>query len=84
MNNSKVKIPVRKQSTPFGKGHKGRTSRTNQNKLRQLKSFYNGLFKRSQKNKKTNPNKTKYFCDRFTTFDSFAKYCPLKQATPKR
>ena len=77
---TEVRQPTKKRSS-LGKG---RSLRTNQNKLRQLTSFYNGLFKRSQKNKKKNPNKTKYFCNRFKTLDSFLKYQPLKKLSEKR
>lgn len=77
---TEVKQPTKKRET-YGKG---RSSRTNQNKLRKLTSFYNGLFKRSQENKKKNPKKTKYFCDRFPTLESYLKYYPLKQTTEKK
>lgn len=79
---TEVRQPTKKRDT-YGKG---RSSRTSQNKLRQLTKFYEGLFKRSQelKQSKKYPNKTKYFCDRFTTFDSFAKYYSLKQLSEKR
>lgn len=46
---SKVRQPTKKRS---GLG-KGRSSRTNQNKTRKLKSFYEGLFKRSQELKQS-------------------------------
>ena len=77
-----VKKPP-KRADVYGKG---RTSRTNKNKLRELTSFYNGLFKRSKelKQSKKYPKKTKYFCDRFLTLDNFLKYYPLKQTTEKR
>ena len=86
MNNSKVKNPVRKKSTPHGEGNKGRSLRTNQNKLRKLKSFYEGVFKRSQevKQSKKYPNKIKYFCDRFITFDSYLKMYSIKEVKDRR
>lgn len=81
-NASEVRKPTKKRSS-LGKG---RSSRTNQNKTRKLKSFYEGLFKRSQELKQSNkyPKKTKYFCDRYSTLDSFSKYYPLKQVMTKR
>jgi len=63
---------------------KGRSSRTNHNKLRELKSFYKGVFKRSQKSKQSNPKKTKFFCDRFPTLESFLKYYPIKKIITER
>ena len=79
---TEVRQPTKKRDT-YGKG---RSSRTNQNKLRNLKSFYEGLFKRSQQSKQsfTTNKKTKFFCDRFPTLDSFAKHYPLKQLSEKR
>ena len=80
------KVEVKKPTKGRDTYGKGRSSRTNQNKLRELTKFYNGLFKRSQelKQSKKYPKKTKYFCDRFTTLDSYLKQYPLKRITEKR
>ena len=64
---------------------KGRSSHTNQNKLRELTKFYEGVFKRSQelKQSKKYPNRTKYFCDNYPTLESYLKQYPLKKVTEK-
>jgi hypothetical protein len=69
-----------------GRKEKGRSSRTYQNKLRKLKSFYERTFRHSQEFKKSNinPKKTNYFCDRFPNWEAFLKLNPLKQATKRR
>lgn len=80
---TETKQPTKKKRDTYGKG---RSSRTNQNKLNKLTLFYNGLFKRSQKLKKSKkfPKKTKYFCDRYPTLKDFLKYHPLKKVSEKR
>jgi len=86
MNKSKVKNPVRKKIIPFGQGLKGRSSRTYQNKLRELKSFYESTFKHSQevKQSKKYPKKTKYFCDKYHTLKEYLKVNLVKEIKDKR
>lgn len=66
-------------------GKKGRSSRTNQNKTRKLKSQYEDLFKRSQELKQSNkyPKKTKYFCNRYLTLETYLKQYPIKEINNK-
>ena len=86
LNKKKTTTEIRHPTKKRGTYGKGRSSRTNQNKLRQLTKFYEGLVWRSQelKQSKKYPNKTKYFCDRFKTLDSFVKHYPLKKLSEKR
>jgi len=86
---SKGKSIVREEkSTKRGTRYlaKGRSSHTNQNKLRRLKSFYEQVFKRSQelKQSKKYPNRKKYFCDRFPTEESYLSKYPLKKVLAKK
>lgn len=74
-----VKAPVKSKS---GMG-KGRSLTTYQNKLRKLQSYYNRMVKESEKQKvkKKTPNKKGvYFCDKFSTFDSYKKVLSIKTA----
>lgn len=79
---TEVKRPTKKRDT-YGKG---RSSRTNHNKLHKLTKFYEGLFKKSKelKQSKKYPKKTKYFCDKYPTLESYLKTIPLKKASEKR
>ena len=85
-NKSKDTTEVRKTAKRRDTYGKGRSSRTNQNKIHQLTKFFNGLFKRSQELKlsKKYPNKTKYFCNRYPTLESYLKTISLKQVSDKR
>ena len=79
---TEIKKPTKRRDT-YGKG---RSSRTNQNKLHKLTKFYEGLAWRSQelKQSKKYPKKTKYFCDTYPTLKSYLKTFSLKQLSEKR
>lgn len=62
---------------------KGRSGKTYQNKIRQLKKKYNHLFKSSIARKKKNPQGV-YFCDKFKTVDVFLSKINIKTATASK
>jgi len=62
-----------------------RTMATLLNKQKKMKALYGRLYRKSEKAKareakdpKKNPNKT-YFCDKFPTFDSYAKNYKMRE-----
>jgi len=59
---------------------RNRTMATFLNKQKKLKTLYGRLFRKSKraKEKENNPDKT-YFCDKFPTYESYAKNYNLKQ-----
>lgn len=76
METEKKTIYVPKKKTRLSKG---RTLKTNKNKINKLKRIYRNLFKSAQKKKKNNSQGI-YFCDKYPTCDSFLKKINIKKA----
>ncbi len=73
------------------KRKKGRSLKTYENKYNKLKNFYEKIYKKSLKNKKTfetlpeeqkrKLKNKKFFCDKFPKFEDFYRYYQIKSPT---
>ncbi len=62
---------------------KGRSSKTYQNKVREMKKLYKHLYKASEKRKAKNPQ-GRYFSDKYPTVANFLEKVNLKKANKEK